>query len=228
MTLIQTIITRFILLTFLFGISLTPATAAEADFAEYIIKPRNVIYGEDARQFVKRFRQAVKNKNLPALKKMIDKQGKFSFGGHDGIAGFIELWELDKNPEKSAVWKTLTEVMDLGGVSKSGKSMMFPYLFTDWPDQYDAFEYGAMTGSRVNLRTKPSLDSQVIRQISYEIVRPIRATDGNTSPDWQKIQTHDQKIGYVSTRYLRSPIDYRVGFNKGSEGWKMTFFVAGD
>ncbi|CAA6825548.1 MAG: Unknown protein [uncultured Thiotrichaceae bacterium] len=228
MTLIQTTITRSILFTLLFSMPLAPATAAEDDFAEYIIKPRNIIYGADARQFVKRFRQAVQNKDLPALKKMLDQQGKFSFGGHHGIAGFMELWELHTNPEQSAVWKTLAELLDLGGVSKNSKSMIFPYLFTDWPDQYDAFEYGAITGSRVNMRTLPSLDSQVIRQISYEIVKPIRETGVNASPDWQKIQAHDQKTGYVSTRYLRSPIDYRMGFNKGSEGWKMTFFVAGD
>lgn len=57
---------------------------------------------------------------------------------------------------------------------------------------------------------------------------PIRSTDNAVSPDWQKIQTHDQKTGYVATQYLRSPIDYRAGFDKGPDGWKMTFFVAGD
>lgn len=221
----QTAITRFMMFITLFSIFLTPATAVEPDFSEYIIKPRNIIYGEDARQFVKHIRQVVNDKDLPALKKLIDRNGKFSFGGHEGLEGFIELWGLEQNPEKSIVWKVLKTILDMGGVSKSGKSMIFPYLFTDWPDQYDAFQYGAITGERVNLRTKPSLDSQVIRQMSYEIVLPIRSTP---LPDWQKIQTHDQKTGYVSMRYLRSPIGYRAGFNKGPNGWKMTFFVAGD
>lgn len=228
MFIFQTTVTRSILLTTLLSIFLTPAAIAAPDFAEHIVKPRNIIYGEDARQFVKRFRLTVKNKDLPALKTMIDKQGKFSFGGDDGIEGFMELWGLQQNPDESKVWQELQKILDLGGVSKSGKSMTFPYLFTDWPDQYDAFEYGAIIGKRVNLRTKPSLNSQVIRQMSYEIVLPIRSTDNAASPDWQKIQTHDQKTGYVAAQYLRSPIDYRAGFDKGPDGWKMTFFVAGD
>ena len=228
MPLFQNAIPRSILLTSLLGILLTPATAAGPDFAEYVVKPRNIIYGEDARQFVKRFRQIIKNKDLPALKKVIDEEGKFSFGGHTGVDDFVEMWELQYKPNNSKVWHVLQTLLDMGGVSEGGNFMMFPYLYADWPDQYDAFQYAAITGARVNLRAKPSLNGGVIRQMSYEIVQPIQQANRTRQPVWQKIQTHDQKIGYVSAKYVRSSIDYRVGFTKDSEGWKMTFFVAGD
>jgi hypothetical protein len=38
----------------------------------------------------------------------------------------------------------------------------------------------------------------------------------------------DGKTGYVTSRLVRSPIDYRAMFNKIGGRWQMTFFAAGD
>lgn len=221
---------RILLLFILTCFISLPSFSMEPDFPEYIVKKRNVIYGEDAHQFVNQFRKIVKNKNVTALKKLVTEETLFSFGGHSGINGLTELWKLNHNPENSSLWLELQTVLDMGGVSKSGKSMSFPYLFTDWPenDNYDVFEYKAITGSKVNLRTKPSLQSKIIRQISYEIVKPLGSDSPESDTGWTHVQTHDRKTGYVSNQFIRSPIDYRLGFQKEEKGWRLAYFLAGD
>lgn len=163
---------------------------------------------------------------------MIDSEASSSFGGDLGVESFMEFWKVNHNPDNSLVWQELQAALDLEGVSKSGTEMIFPYLFTDWPDSdasfyYDPFIYEAVTGSRVNLRDKPSMQGNILRQISYEIIRVIDS-NGTLPKGWVKAQTHDRKIGYISSRYVRSPIYYRLGFRKKADGWKIDYFVAGD
>jgi SH3-like domain-containing protein len=45
---------------------------------------------------------------------------------------------------------------------------------------------------------------------------------------WLQVALADGQRGFVADRYLRSPIDYRVAFEKQDGNWRMTFFLAGD
>jgi hypothetical protein len=42
------------------------------------------------------------------------------------------------------------------------------------------------------------------------------------------IQLDDGRQGYVHSRYLRSPIDYRASFTLIDGQWRMTSSIAGD
>jgi hypothetical protein len=51
---------------------------------------------------------------------------------------------------------------------------------------------------------------------------------GNT--DWTHVRLDDGTSGYISTRWVRSPIDYRLTLRAegGSGTWWLGFLIAGD
>ena len=187
--------------------------------------------------FRENLRQLVKDKNVFGLLESVDEHVKNGFGGNDGFAEFVTHWELDK-PEKAAaseVWEILTEVLSLGGTFQDSEDYFAAnYVFSTWPDTYDAFEYGAIAGSGVRFRSAPTLNSKTIASISYDIVQVLEYTDkeetigGETHP-WVKIALLDGQEGFVYGKFLRSPVGYRAGFQRDSTGqWQMHYLLAGD
>ena len=67
-------------------------------------------------------------------------------------------------------------------------------------------------------------------KLSYNIVEIIKSIEKFHAEkgDWYEIKTLGGKKGFVKAEFVRSPIDYRAGFEKKSGKWKMTFFLAGD
>jgi hypothetical protein len=122
-----------------------------------------------------------------------------------------------------------------GKFIKEGKNKLFcaPYIFTDFPEDLDAFEYQVIFGENVNLRFRPDAAAEVTAQLSYNVVKVDYENsigDGGepATYSWLKIETLGGKKGFVSAKYVRSPIDYRACFEKKNGKWKMTTFVAGD
>jgi Tfp pilus assembly protein PilP len=187
--------------------------------------------------FLNKLKSAVKNKDKNALLSVLDDQIKVSFGGDSGKQDFIRYWKLNNQPEKSAVWKELEEMLALGGnFSKYNKSAYsIPYLFENFPQAYDPFSYSAVIGQRVNLRAKPDRNARVITQLSNEVVKvqppltaPTMKLDGYRYR-WIPVTTLSDQKGYILEKYVRSPIDYRMNIKKNQSGqWKITFFVSGD
>jgi hypothetical protein len=107
-----------------------------------------------------------------------------------------------------------------------------PYTFQGFPVDIDAFAYFAIFGSDVNLRKSPGVDSEIIARLSYNIVEgaedPGSASEDVTKTDWFKVKTLGGLTGYVKSEFVRSPIDYRAGFEKKRGRWVMTAFIAGD
>lgn len=159
---------------------------------------------------------------------VVDPKITASFGGHEGIEGFKKYWDLDRpGPEGwNRLRDTLLTILDLGG-SFQGDGFCAPYVFSRWPDDRDAFEYSAVIGRGVALRSGPSLSAPVLTRLTYDLVKvPSRGADGDGA--WVKVIAPSGKPGYVSGRYLRSPIDYRACFKKAGGKWRMTVLVAGD
>lgn len=189
-------------------------------------------------QSFKRFRdnliQIVKNKNTAQLLAATDRNIKISFGTENGIEDFKKWWNINRADSK--IWDELLKVLEKGGKflgTGQDRNFCAPYLFTAFPDGVDEFENQAIFGSNVNLRSKPHLTSDVITQLSYNIVKVDYENSVTTTTDanqlvWAKITTLGGKTGYVSADYVRSPIDYRACFEKQRGVWKMTAFIAGD
>lgn len=181
----------------------------------------------------------VRRHEVFALMDVIHPEIKVDFGGGSGVADFVSAWELD-SPEKaknSRVWNILERVLENGGTFEDGgKVFVAPYVYATWPQDFDAFEYVAITGSGVRLRSAPNLRSQTLTMVSYDIVKrietsPVEETIGGETYPWEKIQMpgEDGKEGFVYGKYVTSSIDYRAGFERQGNGkWLMTFLVAGD
>ena len=214
-------------LVFLISVFLIPiqSSFASDSFSLQTVIPRNTVEkNSSAKKFIKNLKKIVKKKDLNALMPYISPSIHLSFGGHSGTVDFLKFWNLLEHPKKSTLWKELDKMLKVRGVMDGSKSITYPYLFDDWPDNFDVFEYKAVIGSKVNFRKAPSATAKVIRQISYEVVRSVN----EESPTWERVQTHDNKIGYIHSDYVRSAIDYRMFFEKNCDGWKMTTLIAGD
>ena len=108
---------------------------------------------------------------------------------------------------------------------------MAPYTYSNFPDQFDAFEYGAIIGDGVNVRRGPGTGHPIIKTLSFDIIRVNDWTPTKTRGDkggWISVALIDGQKGYVASEYIRSPVDYRAIFNKENGRWIMTAFVAGD
>lgn len=183
--------------------------------------------------FRQKLMEAARNHDIDFILSTLDPNIVNSFGGSEGIEGFKATWEVDKPQTK--LWDTLTLVLTLGGslnVSEQETSFWAPYVFSHWPNDVDSFEYGAILGTSVRVRSRPSLDATVIATLSYDIVKFADQSwlpAGEAGPNgWVKIITPSGREGFVSSRYVRSPIDYRIGFIKKNETWVIKTFVAGD
>jgi hypothetical protein len=187
-------------------------------------------------QFLDQLKKTVSDKDKAALLAAIDPTIRVSFGSDQGIEAFRKMWVLDTHPETSPVWKELNDALSLGGnFSKMAPGTYFiPYLYENFPNNVDAFQYGGITGSNVNVRSAPSLGAPVIAQLTYDVVKaeaPLTASVriGDYTYPWVAIVTPDGKKGYVAQKYIRKPVDYRMGLRKDSTNhWKINLFVTGD
>lgn len=179
----------------------------------------------DFLQFRYELLEALKLKDLAFIKAHIDDTIRYSFGVNDGVTGFLESWALLDNPEKSDFWTELSEVINLGGSFDAAGSFVAPYVYSKFPESIDAFQNSAVVSDAVKLYSQPNTDSEVIGLLNYNIVQ---VTAERQVSLWQKVTVSDGVAGYVQSKYLRSPIDYRAMFAKKDGTWKMVFFVAGD
>jgi hypothetical protein len=108
--------------------------------------------------FREKLLEAVRKKDAFYLLENTDQFIKYSFGEDDGLAGFVQYWGLD-SPEgiqRSEVWKQLEDVLTMGGNFSDGyKTFSAPYYYERFPEQYDAFTHGVVTGSGVRMRSAP-------------------------------------------------------------------------
>lgn len=170
----------------------------------------------------------IARKDVPALKRALAADMTTSFGAEGGgPEAFHAMWELDA-PETSSVWQELGTVLAMGGIFLDRETFSAPYIFSAWPDAIDAFFHVA-TVTPTELRARPAADAASLRALPANLVLQLADTGTEVLPDgWMKVIEASGKSGYVEGKAVRSPIDFRAGFQKTQEGWKMTYFVAGD
>ena len=179
--------------------------------------------------FVK-FRQelleAVERRDARYVLGILDPTIHNSFGGDGGIEEFKTRWKPERSDSK--LWDELRKVLTHGGAFEDG---MFwaPYVFTNFPEDLDAFEYGAVLEEKVILRSKPQASAPPVATLSYHIVKIDYEGSGDLeNPTWYKVATTDGQEGYVPASSVTSPVDYRAGFEKQGGTWRMVAFIAGD
>lgn len=182
---------------------------------------------ESFKVFKEELKLAIENKNLNFVLKSLDKEVFNSFGGNEGIEGFKEYWQINNN--ETDLWEIIDEVISLGGsFSEDEEVKIFtaPYVTSNWPIEFDEFEYVAVIDSNVSLRELPDTLSTEVKKLNYEILK----YDNSYYEDknWLKVETDKGEIGFTLSTKVRSPIDYRIGFQKKEGDWKIIWFVSGD
>lgn len=180
---------------------------------------------------------AAERRDSAYILQVVDPKIELSFGGDHGIADFNRIWRI--NAKDSKFWGEFLPVIKNGGlwIRNKGKrtgTFFAPYSFNGFPEDLDAFEYAVIFGNNVNLRKTASPDGEIVGRLSYNVVKPHypnfesdTAREGRSS-DWIKVETLGGMTGYVNSAFVRSPIDYRAGFEKKRGVWKLVTFIAGD
>jgi len=191
--------------------------------------PRDVSF----KVFRNRLIEAVKEHNTPFILTTLHPKIHLSFGGHFGVKDFLEMWK-PYSPD-SALWNELSTILSLGGTFRtSGGKRVFwaPYTFSAFPDDVDAYEHASIVGANVRVRSQPSTTARIVTILSYDIVKATFPSSDNKrkddTPGWVKVVLPDGTNGYVANRYVRSPIDHRLGFEKIRGKWLITVFIGGD
>jgi hypothetical protein len=179
--------------------------------------------------FRARLLKAIHKKDASFLLSIVDPKIANNFGGDDGLTQFKRIW----HPERptSPVWTELLAVLVLGGKFDKDQSFAAPYLFNSFPEQFDAFEHGAVIEDGVRVRREPNTRGTVIRTLSFDIVKlggGVNRRNPGEKREWVLVELTDGQRGYVASEYIRSPIDYRAIFEKKNGKWIMTAFIAGD
>jgi hypothetical protein len=208
---------------------LTLALSAAFCVAVLLAAPRPLLPVDQAAtrpdffSFRARLQQAIANRDAPAVLGIVDRHIKNSFGDDNGIDAFREMWK--PHQPDSELWNELGTVLSLGGRFPSAETFVAPYVFSEWPDDVDAFEHVAVIGTDVRVRAAADSAGPVLGSVSYAIL-PVPRIDA-PAEGWRPV-TFEGRTGYVSAAFTRYAIDYRAIFSSASGQWRLVTFVAGD
>lgn len=195
-----------------------PVDEAEKDVSFFIFRAKLI--------------EAVKKRDAKFVLSIVDRNIMNNFGGGGGIAEFKKYWKI--NSPNSEFWAEFLPVISNGGsfVKETSSKLFFaPYTFNSFPEDLDAFDYTAIFGSNVNVRTRADENSPIVANFSYNVVKILKTVGEPKKPEkasWYEVQSLGGKRGFVKAEFVRSPVDYRAGFEKKAGKWTITFFIAGD
>jgi hypothetical protein len=213
-----------------------PEEQEEPDFIaiEYqLLPPQEQNYEAEFEKDFNKFKEAIYNKDLLALDGFLDEAIRVSFGGQSGKPDFYAEWELDQDPDQSGLWIELEKIIRLGGIyDAKTKIFIAPYVYADFPDEFDSFEHFAIIDKEVKAYETEDIGAGIIDELNYNIIK-LNTFDSTfwqkTDYDFIKIETPSGRIGFIQKQFIRSPTGYRLSLKCNDNGeWKMTFLVAGD
>ena len=174
-------------------------------------------------EFRRRLQDAVARKDEAAVLAAVDPGVRVSFGDGGGVQAFKTEVVGNRNED---FWGEFGAILRLGGRLRTNDAFDAPYTFSAWPENFDSFECLAITGRRVRVRATPGADGRIVAQLDYAIVR---ANPGKAAtPGWRGVQLPDGRTGFVSSQYIRSPIDHRALFQFHDGRWWPMAYVKGD
>jgi hypothetical protein len=170
--------------------------------------------------FRARLQAAIARRDEAAVVAAADPGIRTSFGDDDGIARFT----AQLRDAGSSVWADLGAALALGGAFTAQTTFQAPYVFARWPDAADSFECLAVLGDRVRVRQSADPTSAIVATTSYELVQALPERTETAV----RIRLASGITGYISSAFVRSPIEHRAIFEQSGGQWRLRAFVAGD
>ncbi len=153
---------------------------------------------------------------------------KYSFGDNLSKRDLLKVWELQPQL-RDQFFADLLECLKLGGQFKKYDDKTYfvaPYVFSAWPEEFDAFEHFAVITVGAKVFAKPDESTTPITTISQTIVR---FDVSETAESWHWIEYEPDKWAWIRDKDLRSPIDHRAHFLKNhQDSYVLQSFLAGD
>lgn len=177
-------------------------------------------------------RDIVTRRDMRALLAHVRAETKLDFGGSEGREGFRAIWDSDADA-RQRLWSTLEGILALPGEARQGGSeYCAPYVFCmDLPGELDPYEALVVTGEDVAIRGQPSSSGAVLRRVDHVVLNRAEGQPGyKPTSGWTRVALADGTTGYVSTRWVRSPIDFRLTLraDDGTGSWWLGFLITGD
>lgn len=174
-------------------------------------------------QFRSALEDAVTRKDPAALRRLVADDVRSNFGGDGSWDEFSSTWGLNE-PQKSALWKEMQEVMALGCAGTQADGRVFPGLFEEMGDDADPFELVVIRpGAGLRAAADKNASAAPTPDWGTAITLADRGPDG-----WVKVQVAGGDSGWVETDLVISPLDYRLVSELRDGRWRITAFVAGD
>lgn len=168
--------------------------------------------------------EAIARHDVDAVLAIVSPDVKNGFGGNDGIEAFRKTWKLDR--ADSTFWQEMTRVLAMGGTFDDDGNFIAPYVYSEWPEELDAFGHVAVVGSRVSVREAPDEKAKAVTMANFEILEHVPSKQETDA--WVRVRREDGTVGFVSRDYVQSPVGYRAMFRETNGRWQLVFFVAGD
>ena len=187
--------------------------------------------------------EAIEQKDVIAFLEKVEETILFNFKNENDslqltndLGTFIEYWKLDQasKTNQSPIWEMLLRVLEMGGTFNAAfSSYKAPYVAATLPQDF-SINHGVITGSGVRIRSAPSLQSDVVAKLSFDIVEVLEVRldkkeiiSGETHP-WVKIKLiNSETEGFVYGKYLWSFDDYAIQFANQNGTWKIVRFLQG-
>jgi hypothetical protein len=200
------------------------AAGAESTLEHQELRPRDDGFQRpDFATFRRQLQEAVALKDEEAVLRVVDSAVRVDFGGGGGLDAFHRLM----NTATENFWGELSRVLELGGRFRTPDAFDAPYVYSDWPEGFDALECAAVVGRGVRLRATPGTNARTLTTVDFAIVKLFpREVPG--ARGWRRVGLATGRTGYIASRYVRSPIDYRALFEHKQGRWWLVAFVAGD
>jgi hypothetical protein len=153
---------------------------------------------------------------------------KYSLGEDGNKRELLKAWENIPSAREE-FFGELLKCLKMGGQFKKYDGRKFfvaPYVFSAWPEDMDAFEFVAVPTPVVKVFAAADEKQEPIASVGHTIVR---IDYSSQSEGWNRIEYEDGAWGWIMTKDVRSPLDYRAYFEKNGAGsYELVTFIAGD
>jgi hypothetical protein len=146
----------------------------------------------------------------------------YNFGTSDGgPAGFFADWR----GRMESLWRTLDDVLKHGGEVGADGLFWAPWTVSVRSDSIDVEGLFVVRDSGVAVYAKADSLSPTLGTLSFDIVK----ASGEVWDDrWAGIQLRDGRRGFVVSRHIRSPMQYRLALRREGNRWVIHLLLSGD
>jgi hypothetical protein len=176
----------------------------------------------DFAAFRQRLLVAVARKDADAILMATDPEVAIDF---DQTNGLDQLDRLIKDPSQD-FWNRFDDLLRQGGTFERADRFLAPYVYSTWPEAIDSVDCVAVSGAGVRLRDRAEPNGRMLATLAFDIVERIHE-DVPAFPGWTRVRMANGVEGYIASRFVRSPLEWRAVFELTQSGWKLKALASG-